>query len=85
MAVIAIGHLVPGFAPRSRRTVLVVTDHWPMAGRRSTAHRASMAEIVLLICTGLAFLVLVAGVAIEVDEERRDERELHAHARGHKP
>lgn len=56
-----------------------------MAGRRSPAHRASMAEIVLLICTGLAFLVLVAGVAIEVDEERRDERELHAHARGHKP
>lgn len=44
-----------------------------------------MVEIVLLICTGLAFLVLVAGVAIEVDEERRDERELHAHPRGHKP
>jgi len=43
-----------------------------------------MVEIVLLLCTGLAFLVLVAAVAIELDEERRDERELGPHARGHK-
>jgi hypothetical protein len=44
-----------------------------------------MVEIVLLLCTGLAFLVLVAAVLVEVDEERRDERELGHHPRGHKP
>lgn len=44
-----------------------------------------MVEIVLLLCTGLAFLVLVGAVAVEMDEERRDERELGAQVRGHKP
>lgn len=44
-----------------------------------------MVEIILLLCTGLAFLVLVAAVLVEVDEERRDEREFRPHARGHKP
>lgn len=44
-----------------------------------------MVEIVLLLCTGLAFLVLVAAVLVEMDEERHDERELGTQARGRKP
>ena len=46
-----------------------------MASPRLAAHRAQMAEIVVLLCTGLAFLALVAAVPLEFDEERRDERE----------
>lgn len=56
-----------------------------MACTQSPAHGAQMVEIVLLFCTGLAFLVLVAAVLVEMDEERHDEREPGAHARGHKP
>lgn len=43
-----------------------------------------MAEIVLLLCTGLAFLVLVAAVSLEIAEERRDERERGLRAGAHK-
>ena len=32
-------------------------------------------EILLLLCTGLAFLALMAAVPIEIGEERRDERD----------
>lgn len=45
-----------------------------MASRLRSAHRAQMVEIILLLCTGLAFLALVAAVPIELDEERLDER-----------
>jgi hypothetical protein len=41
-----------------------------------------MVEIILLGCTGLAFLVLVAAVPIELDEERLDERERRLRPRG---
>jgi hypothetical protein len=43
-----------------------------------------MVEIILLLCTGLGFLVLVAAVLLEIEEERRDERELGPHGRGHR-
>jgi hypothetical protein len=56
-----------------------------MASGRLPAHRAPMVEIILLLCTGLAFLALVAAVPIELSEERRDERERRLHARQHKP
>ena len=49
-------------------------DHWAMAATRMPAHRAQM-EIILLLCTGLAFLALVAAVPIDLDEERRSERD----------
>ena len=45
-----------------------------MAATRMPAHRAQM-EIILLLCTGLAFLALVAAVPIDLDEERRSERD----------
>lgn len=47
-----------------------------MAGRRVAAHRARMVEIILLLCTALAFVALVAAVPIEIGEERQDEQEL---------
>jgi hypothetical protein len=53
-----------------------------MASDVLRAHRAEMAEIILLFCTGLAFLALVAAVPIELDEERLDERERRFHPRG---
>ena len=56
-----------------------------MASPRVAAHRAQMAEIVVLLCTGLAFLALVAAVPLELDEERRDERERRLHPGTHKP
>jgi hypothetical protein len=65
--------------------VLALANHRPMAAIRARAHRVPMAEIILLIGTGLAFLVLLAAVALELDEERREERELGVHARVHKP
>ena len=34
-----------------------------------------MVEIVLLLCTALAFGALLAAVPIEMDEERRDDRQ----------
>lgn len=37
-----------------------------------------MVEIVLLVCTGLAFLALMAAVPLEMGEERREERERRA-------
>ena len=45
-----------------------------MASRLRADHRPGMVEFVLLLCTGLAFLALVAAVPIELDEERLDER-----------
>jgi hypothetical protein len=54
-----------------------------MASALEPAHRAGMAEIILLVFTGLAFLVLLAAVPMELDEERRDERAREAHARRH--
>lgn len=57
----------------------------PWRSFRVPAHVAPMVEIVLLLCTGLAFLVLVAAVLVEMDEERHDERELGTQARGRKP
>jgi hypothetical protein len=53
-----------------------------MASDLLTAHRAQMVEIILLLCTGVAFLALVAAVPIELDEERLDERERRLHPRG---
>jgi hypothetical protein len=46
-------------------------------------HRAGMAEIIVLLFTGLAFLVLLAAVPMELDEERRDERARKAYAQRH--
>ncbi len=37
-----------------------------------------MVEIILMLFTGLAFLVLLAAVPMELDEERRDERAREA-------
>lgn len=56
-----------------------------MATPLGAAHRAQMAEIVVLLCTGLAFLALVAAVPLEMDEERQDERERRLHPGTHKP
>lgn len=56
-----------------------------MARVQAVAHRVPMVEIILLIGTGLALLVLLAAVALELDEERRDERELGVHVRVRKP
>lgn len=69
----------------TRRTVLASTNHRPMARVQAVAHRVPMVEIILLIGTGLALLVLLAAVALELDEERRDERELGVHVRVRKP
>ena len=60
-------------------------DYRPMATPLGAAHRAQMAEIVVLLCTGLAFLALVAAVPLEMDEERQDERERRLHPGSHKP
>jgi hypothetical protein len=43
-----------------------------------------MVEFILLLCTGLAFLALVAAVPIELDEERLDERERRLRPREHR-
>ena len=44
-----------------------------------------MAEIILLLCTGLAFLALVAAVPLELHEERHDERERRLRPGAPKP
>jgi hypothetical protein len=56
-----------------------------MAPALRPVHRARMVEIILLLCTGLALIVLLAAVAIELDEERRAERAAGPQARGRKP
>ena len=56
-----------------------------MATPPGAAHRAQMAEIILLLCTGLAFAALVAAVPLEFAEERRDERERRQHPGTNKP
>ena len=43
-----------------------------------------MVEFILLLCTGLAVLALVAAVPIELDEERLDERERRLRPRKHR-
>ena len=54
-----------------------------MAVHARTAHRAPMVEIILVACTALAFLVLVAAVPIEVGEElsAQHERRIGTHRR----
>jgi hypothetical protein len=59
-------------------------DDRPMASPQMPAHRSPMVEIAVLIGIALAFVVLVAAVPIELNEERRDERERRLHAREHK-
>jgi hypothetical protein len=55
-----------------------------MARPPMPAHGAPMVEIILLLCTGLAFLALVAAVPIDLQEERRSQRERRIHPREHK-
>jgi hypothetical protein len=54
-----------------------------MASVPKRDHRAWMAEIIVVLFTGLAFLVLLAAVPMELDEERRDQRAREAYARRH--
>lgn len=49
-----------------------------MARRTIDRHPEPMVDVIALIFTGLAFLVLVAAVPIELGEERQDEHEARA-------
>jgi hypothetical protein len=53
-----------------------------MASQLRSGHPVRIVEIILLLCTGLAFLVLVAAVPIELGEERLDERKRRLRPRG---
>lgn len=46
-----------------------------MAGHPVDAHAEPMVDIIVLACTAVAFLVIIAAVPIELNEERRDEHE----------
>lgn len=46
-----------------------------MADHPIDAHPEPMVEIIVLACTAVAFLAIVAAVPIELNEERQDEHE----------